>query len=203
LEHAHDLANAMQLHGTLDAFEVLRLHTTTTAHWPRGTIQQPAGALVSGAAPALRHRALHEISAANMTDEDMEALVAMVETRATLPACRPLEILEPCSNLGRLPMATRRRLVRALLPSVTEMAFPWDKAYEQDVRTHGAPHVTTCDVTHAQKLSEQVLEAMPLLEDLSIIAPKEHEAALQPFLAALNRRTAFRRLPNLEPMSTP
>jgi len=29
LEHAHDLANTMQLHGTLDALEVLRLHTTT------------------------------------------------------------------------------------------------------------------------------------------------------------------------------
>ena len=45
LEHAHHLANAMQLHGTLDALEVLRFHTTTTAHWPRGAIQHLAGAL--------------------------------------------------------------------------------------------------------------------------------------------------------------
>ena len=48
------------------------------------------------------------------------------------------------------------------------MAFPWDKAYEQDVRTHGAPHLKT----NAPELSDQVLEAMPLLEDLAIIAPK-------------------------------
>ena len=185
-----NMATAMQLHGTLDALEVLRFHTTT-AHWPRGAIQHLAGALASGAAPTLRHLDLHEISATNMTHEDMEALVAMVETRATLSACRPLEILEPCFKLSRLPRDTRRRLVRALLPSVTEMAFPWDNAYNEDVRIHGAPHLKTFDVTNAQTLSAQVLEAMPLLEDLAIIAPKdthEHVAALQPFLAALNRR---------------
>ena len=131
----------------------------------------------------------------------MEALVTMVETRATLSACRPLEILEPCSKLSRLPRDTRRRLVRALLPSVTEMAFPWDKAYDEDVRIHGAPHLKTLDVTNAQTLSAQVLEAMPLLEDLAIIAPKdthEHVAALEPFLAALNRRIAFQQLRHLE-----
>jgi hypothetical protein len=41
-------------------------------------------------------------------------LAAMVETPAVLSACRPLEILQPCFNLGRLPRAARCRLVRAL-----------------------------------------------------------------------------------------
>ena len=85
------------------------------------------------------------------------------------------------------------------------MAFPWDKAYEQDVRTHGAPHLKTFDVTNAQELSEHVLEAMPLLEDLAIVAPKDthdHLAALQPFLAALNQRAAFQHLRGAVPVPT-
>ena len=67
-------------------------------------------------------------------DEDLEALATMLEARAQLPACRGLDPIKPDGLVDEeRSEAFRCRLLRALLPSMTEFgtfqcALKWHAA---------------------------------------------------------------------------
>ena len=120
LEEFQRLTLAMQEPGAMDALKVLRAS---------GMNSHVVKALASGVAPSLR--SLYLCYGVLIYDRNLEALAAMLEARqrAGRPGLEefalgiPNHVMEGCSD------AARRRLLCALLPSVTKMDFrPWGDA---------------------------------------------------------------------------
>ena len=88
------LTTAMQVPGVLQALEVLCFHKKRlNVPFPFGIVEMLAGALASGAAPFLRNLYLGGDRGGMLTDDAVEALVAMFEARSQCLACRRLEVL--------------------------------------------------------------------------------------------------------------
>lgn len=202
LEQVQGLAGALGAPGALPALEVLQL--SPTAGWRAGMLPLLAGALTSGTAPTLR---VLDLVRGPQADWDLEALVGMLEARAQLPACRGLEQLKAPGLLDpSRSEALRKRLLRALLPSITEMEGPlnWCAAYDECFTAAPAPHLVTINIYGMQGArlpSSLALEAMPALENFELDCGVLHDAAEmmngQAVITALRRGAAFRHLQSL------
>ena len=181
------LADAMQVPGALQALQSLRFLTTTpwpddglitivatrdddspflqTISWSRGMVPLLAGALASDAAPALRILAL---DSGSFQDEDLEALAAMLESRAARPACRGLDRIEASRLLCQsLAVGARCRVLQALLLTVTSLdEFRYDDAYDACFVESPPPRLMSLVVGGVAVPPAAVLRALPALEDL-------------------------------------
>lgn len=98
------VASAMQVPGALDA--LVSLHFYSEDELPDDTFPLLVGSLASGAAPSLCHLDFGSSRLAQFDDEEMEALVEMVEARAALfPACRRWKVLEGNEGVCELAQA--------------------------------------------------------------------------------------------------
>lgn len=162
------IAHAMSVQGALQALERLSLAFL----WQPGqggvrSLPTITGALgLEGVAPVLREL---ELDYWPLDNEDMEALAAMIENRARQPDCKRLEILDAGDWLEEGSEATRLRLLRALLPSLTRLQEPiWHPAYEACVLEMKPVHLTHFGVRVHDDAppSVEVLEAMPALVEV-------------------------------------
>ncbi len=163
--HVQTLALAFRSPGALQVLEVLRPHPTTA--WRAGMLPLLANALASDATPALQTL---DLKCGPSQDADLEALAAMLETRAQRLACRGLDVLKTGTDwVGKeVSEASRCRLMRALLHTVTELEnFTWDAAYAACFLAAQPPRLTKCAVLlHTFAPSVGVWESMPALEHL-------------------------------------
>lgn len=193
LEHIRTLAGVLRVPGALEALKVLRLSAEA---WEDGMLPELARALGSGAAPSLR---LLDVGSGLSSHANAEALAAMLEARARLPACCGLGELKASNFMDTtIPEATRTRLLRALLPSVTELGtLWWMPEYEASFVEVGAPCLKKATMRahgeDAEFPSAQVWEAMPELEGLMLQVYGD-VASVQPVISALERGVAFQRL---------
>lgn len=150
-------------------------------------------ALASDTAPRLEK--IH-FNGVRLNDADLDAIAAMLEARARIVGCKRIECLKYSQgDFDRASLATRIRLLRALLPSVKELPFlNWENAIESCFLELKAPYVhsfTTCLANEEAVFPENVLEAVPAIETLCIDIMNDHllagAAVLQPITAALQR----------------
>ncbi len=126
-----------------------------------------AGALASGAAPSLRTLALGN---AAPYDDEMESLTAMLEARVQHPGCCGLEAIKIDDLLvdHEYPAGLRRRFLRAMLRSVTEMNnVEWDDDCEAAFLEVRPPSLKTLVLAGGESPSRESFEAMLQLEELN------------------------------------
>ena len=186
--------DVLRMPGVLQALEVLRFSNQM------GMFPILADALASGACPFLR---VLDLNCGYFLEEEMEALVAMLEARAQNPACRRLELLDTEEDdfldHGR-SLAARTRLLRALLRTVTELNhFQWDAAYEECFVAMRPRQLKNMSLTSADPPSVEVWESLPGLEEL-VYQDMDWGgiAYVEPLIAALHRGMAFPSLRHLE-----
>jgi len=198
------IAHAITVEGALQALEKLSL----VFLWQPGPGQDGVRSLatitaalgVQGVAPMLRKL---ELDYWPLDHEDMEALAAMIENRARRPECKRLEILEAGDWMEEGSEDARVRLLRVLLPSVIRMEeATWYPGYEAYFVEAQPVHLTHFGVKlRDASPSVEVLEAMPALEEV-VYYPAERDGfngypALEPFVSALHRGVALRKLNTL------
>ncbi len=200
-EQVQEMAGAFAQPGVLPTLEILCLRPL--APWRQGMLPLLAGAFGSGAAPHLR---ILDLWHAPQGTSDVEALAAMLEGRAALlPPCGGLERLMAPSLLDprRRPEALRCRLLRALLPSVTDLGemLTWCGAYEfifAEVVAHRLRTVKMRGARGARVPSQRTWEAMPALEDVDHHCGHVNEALnAGPVVAALSGGVAFQHVHSL------
>ena len=193
------LAGALTVAGPLQALETLSF--LPIFGWVPGMLLVLARALASGACPSLRVLDLGNHLNLYM-DKDVEALAAMLEARARRPACHALDTIKAEYLVDESSRPARSRLIRALLPTVTELPqFTWRPEYEACFLEFQSPSLKKFKATGPENPSMEVWEALPELEEVVYVAGEElaygRMADVEPFIAALNRGVAFQRLEKL------
>lgn len=127
-EHLDVLAGALALNGVLPALRILTVDGLT-----KDTMGKLARPLAGGALPQLEVVSL----SIKYDKRVLDALADALEARTRLPGCKGLGTFLCDFDLeyfwlgDEFPLATRVRLLRALLPSICHLPeFEWDDAYE-------------------------------------------------------------------------
>ncbi len=204
------LADALPLAGgALQGLEQLAIYSAS--EWEKGMLPRLADALASEIAPLIW--VLDFGPGGRVEDEDLEALAAMLETRAQLPACRGLEQVQLfedwMDNFDELfSDAARCRLMRAMLLTVTELdEFGWAPEYEACFVEAPPPRLKTFQVSVGGDATPSVAvwEAMPEIVEVSVSGMEEETdnlpdemAGLGPLVAALNGGVTLTELRSLE-----
>lgn len=172
---------------------------------PSGAIKLLAEALISGAAPSLRHLGL---DFCDFEDEDVEALATMLEARAQNPDCRASEKVDRYVFIGGSDELSDR-VMRALLPSLTELKLEyWNDTYDRNESRFTSvrpPQLKRLEIQFddnqegriAVPPSVAMLESMPALDSLSYWANLLNPTMIvdfEPIILALNGGVAFRNL---------
>lgn len=187
------LTDALQTTGALPCLE--HLYISLPGGWLPGIVALFAGALASGAAPSLRSLDI----CAHRKEEDMEALATMLEARAQLPACRGFEKF--IKGLIWASTETRCRMLRVLLPSMTELyTRKWEDSDAPGFQETRPPLLRWSVYVDEAVPSVAVWEAVPVLEELTYGPANEEPrglAELEPIISALDRGVAFQSLKKL------
>lgn len=204
------LAGAMQVPGALQALEILRLAPAALSRkelWQikseevshPGMLPCLAEALASGASPGLRILDLKGFR--SFQDKDLVALTTMLMTRARLhvPLCRGLEQIlsdKLLSDDRSTSTSARARLLRALLPSVTELTLhTWNSSYETCFVTGQPAAPRLKEFTMTEPGSLKMWESMPELEGLSYYVSGHDD--IRSLVEASNSGAALRQLNDL------
>ena len=196
--HVAMLVEALEV---LTKLEVLHVSPSPTDGWWVDSLPLLARALDSETVPALRVLGL---GFGPNNDEEVEALAAMLEGRALLEKCRPLErllaawLLDPKTLEG-----ARCRLLRALLQSVSELEdeLLWQPAYDACFVEVRALYLKALTLRGDAPLpSRQAWEAMPALEKVAFCGQrKDRRPTLYTHhvIAAVSGGVAFQHLRSL------
>lgn len=154
------------MEGALPALKTLTVDFPLTP----GVTSMLARALRKGAIPALQHL---QIGFLRETDEDLSSLADMVEARVKIHGCQGLKTFVTREGwLDHGSLSTRVRSLRALLPSLHELAFfIWDSAYHPcfiETRPQYLEALRVHALDDASTPSRGLLESAPMLKEIHI-----------------------------------
>ena len=132
------LAGALEVDGALPALTAFSVECSLGPGGP----SKLARALKVGTAPRLRHL---NLAWGRYLESDRNIIADMLEARAKIPGCERRENFElDGDRFDQASLGTRTRLLRILLPSLTEMiAFTWNQAFERCFLEVQAPYLCT------------------------------------------------------------
>ena len=110
------LAGVLELDGVLAGLR----NFVVNCNFTHGQLSSLTKALAGGTSPFLTHFCFF---GTDLDENDFNCFADMLEVRARIPGCMRLECFEAEGWFDHVSVATRIRLLRILLPSVTEFPF--------------------------------------------------------------------------------